>query len=110
MRASLRKRHRYRHRLPSLIARGRPPAPVAVLRTANNDATAIALWLHGRCDSTTAAYLREIRRLLDFTGAKIREITIGDVQAHGDHLAARGLAPDSRARALAAVRSRMACW
>jgi integrase/recombinase XerD len=67
------------------------------------DAQLVDLWLHGRCTGTVSAYRLEIRRLLAFTGKPIAQVTLSDVQGFADSLA--HLAPASRSRALAAVKS-----
>lgn len=63
------------------------------------------MWLHGKSANTARAYGREAVRFLDFAGVPLPAVTLGDVQAYADHVAAAGLAPASRVRALAAVKS-----
>jgi integrase/recombinase XerD len=64
------------------------------------------MWLHGTAPNTARAYRREAAAFSAFVGgAVLPAVTLGDVQAYADHLEARGLAPATRARALAAVKS-----
>jgi integrase/recombinase XerD len=72
----------------------------------DHDVQLIALWLHGRPASAVAAYRLEIRRFLAFAGKAIAAVTLADVQAFANSLA--HLAPASRSRALAAVKSLLA--
>ena len=69
----------------------------------DHDAQLVDLWLHGRCQGTTDAYRLEVRRFGVFTGKPFAAVTLVDVQAFADSLA--HLAPASRCRALAAVKS-----
>jgi integrase/recombinase XerD len=70
---------------------------------ADNDAQLIGLWLHGRGANTAAAYQWEINRFLTFAARPLHQVTLADVQSFADSLAS--LAPASRARALASVKS-----
>jgi integrase/recombinase XerD len=63
----------------------------------------IALWLHGRSPHTQRAYRADADRFLAFVIRPLTIVTLGDLQAFADSLA--GLAPSSRARTLAAVKS-----
>jgi integrase/recombinase XerD len=74
-------------------------------REASTDAQVLAMWAHGKAPHTCRAYAFEARRFLAFAGAPLGAVTLGDVQAYAEHLAARGLAPASQVRALAAVKS-----
>jgi len=75
-------------------------------RRAETDAQVVAMWLHGKAPNTARAYGRESARFADFVGgAPLPAVTLGDVQAYADALAAAGLAPASQARALAALKS-----
>jgi site-specific recombinase XerD len=91
-----------------------PPAPPVSLevppsaapRQAETDEQLVGLWLFGRSPHTVRAYRREAGSFLAFLGARGRGLTtgtLGDLQAYADGLA--GLAPASRQRALAAVKS-----
>jgi integrase/recombinase XerD len=82
------------------------PAPPPAPRQAETDAQLLALWLFGRGPHTVRAYRREAAAYLAFLGARGRGLatgTLGDLQAYADGLGA--LAPASRQRALAAVKS-----
>jgi len=63
------------------------------------------MWLHGKSPHTCRAYRHEALRFAAFVGAPLPAVTLGDVQAYADSLAARGLAPASQVRALAAAKS-----
>lgn len=77
-----------------------PAAPVV---HAENDETLIRLWLHGRPETTQAAYRRDAGALLAHTGTALRSMTLGELQDYASSLSA--LAPASQARRLAAVKS-----
>jgi integrase/recombinase XerD len=74
-------------------------------RQATNDAQVIGLWLHGKSTNTARAYAREVDAFLAFVAVPLPAVMLADVQAYADALAARGLAPATQARALAAVKS-----
>ena len=75
-------------------------------RRAETNAQVVAMWLHGKAATTQRAYGREAAVFAAFVGgAPLPTVTLGDVQAYSDHLAAAGLAPASQARALAALKS-----
>ena len=83
-----------------------PTAAPAAPRQAETDAQLLELWLFGRSPHTVRAYRREAAAYLVFLGARGRGLTtatLGDLQAYADGLG--GLAPASRQRALAAVKS-----
>jgi integrase/recombinase XerD len=63
----------------------------------------IELWLHGRSEHTQAAYRREIEQFKSFVGKQLPLVTLDDLQQYEDHLL--HLAPASRNRALAAIKS-----
>ncbi len=75
-------------------------------RQASTDAQVVAMWLHGKATNTARAYAREASAFSAFVGgAPLPTVTLGDVQAYAEELEGRGLAPATRARALAAVKS-----
>jgi site-specific recombinase XerD len=75
-------------------------------RQASTDAQVVGMWLHGKAANTQRAYAREAAAFSRFVGgAPLTAVTLGDVQAYAEELEARGLAPATRARALAAVKS-----
>jgi len=75
-------------------------------RRAETDAQVVAMWLHGKARNTQRAYAREAAAFSAFVGgAPLTQVTLADVQAYADKLETDGLAPATRARALAAVKS-----
>lgn len=82
------------------------PEASTAIAVPDHDAQLVELWLHGRPASTVEAYRLEIRRFLAFAGKPIVAVTLADVQAFADSLA--HLAPASRSRALAAIKSLLA--
>jgi integrase/recombinase XerD len=70
---------------------------------AENDDTLIALWLHGRPDTTQQAYRRDAGALRAHVAKPLRAVTIGDLQSYATSLS--GFAPASQARRLASVKS-----
>jgi integrase/recombinase XerD len=80
----------------SLASRG-------IISGANTDAQVVGMWLHGRSRHTQRAYASDVERFAAFVGRPLRQVTLQDVQDFSDSLA--GLADNSRARALAAVKS-----
>jgi integrase/recombinase XerD len=80
--------------------------PHASPRQAETDEQLVRLWLFGRSPHTVRAYRREAAAFLAFLetrGLGLATAALGDLQAYADGLAA--LAPASRQRALAAVKS-----
>jgi integrase/recombinase XerD len=63
----------------------------------------VELWLHGRPTHTQRAYRADVCRFLAFVDVPLAAVTVGDVQAFSNSLAS--LAPSSRSRKLAAVKS-----
>jgi integrase/recombinase XerD len=86
--------------VPALAA----TAPSAhILQASAADAKLIELWLHGRPPHTQRAYRADVDRFQTFVARPLTTVTLGAVQAFADSLA--GLAPSSRARTLAAIKS-----
>jgi integrase/recombinase XerD len=79
------------------------PVAAALNRQTQSDGQVLALWLHGRNANTQAAYRLEAGRFIDSTRKALQDTTLADVQTFADSLS--HLAPASRARALAAVKS-----
>src|SRR5216683_6064564 len=77
-----------------------------LLRHASSDGQLVELWLHGRPPHTQRAYRADVDRFLAFVAVPLATVTLGDVQAFSDSL--NGLAPSSRTRTLAAVKSLLA--
>jgi integrase/recombinase XerD len=75
-------------------------------RHAAADEHLVELWLHGRSLHTQRAYRAGVNRFRAFVATPLATVTLGDVQAFSDSLA--GLAPSSRTRTLAAVKSLLA--
>jgi site-specific recombinase XerD len=65
----------------------------------------LASWLHGRSDHTRRAYSANVARFLTVVEKPLAQVTLADLQDYADTLGAAGLAPASRARMLAAVKS-----
>lgn len=82
------------------------PAASTAIRTSSatsTDAHLVELWLHGRSPHTQRAYRSDSDRFLAFVAQLLTTVTLGDVQAFADAL--QDLAPSSRARTLATVKS-----
>lgn len=86
--------------------RGPSVAPRANVSGRDADETALlASWLHGRSPHSARAYTANIRRFLAHVDTPFAAVTLADLQGYADSLAEAGLAPASRARMLAAVKS-----
>jgi integrase/recombinase XerD len=72
----------------------------------SSDDQLLGLWLHGRSPNTQAAYRADIERLRSRASKPFRSLTLADLQQFADSLA--DLAPSSRYRTLAAVKSLLA--
>ena len=81
-----------------------PPAPT-VPSQADDDGHLIELWLHGKSENTQEAYQRDLFQFIDFADLPLRQVRLGDLQAWADHLEDAGLAPATRKRKLATVKS-----
>jgi integrase/recombinase XerD len=78
----------------------------AIAPRADHDAELIALWLHGRPVQTRRAYAGDVARFRAFVGKPLARVTLGEVQAYADGLAA--LAAATQERQLSAVKSLLA--
>lgn len=79
----------------------------AMIPATTPDAQVIAMWMHGRSRHTQRAYRADWRRFSAFTeGKPIAGITLADVQGFADSL--DDLAPSSRGRMMASVKSLLA--
>lgn len=67
------------------------------------DVQMVDLWLHGRPATTQDAYHRDVDRFRAHVAKPLAQVTLGDLQAFANSL--RELAPASRNRRLAAVKS-----
>jgi site-specific recombinase XerD len=66
----------------------------------------VDLWLQSqRSEATKSCYQRDAARLLAHAGKSLKCITLGDLHGFAQYLIEEGLAPISRARTLAAVKS-----
>lgn len=83
----------------------RAPSASPGLSGADTDGRLVGLWLHGKSAATVEAYRSDLAKFLDFTeGKPLRSVTLADVQDFADFLSEL-LAPASRARILAALKS-----
>src|SRR4051794_5855608 len=73
----------------------------------DNDARLIALWLHGRSPATQRAYAADLAAFRAVVPCPLRQVSLGDLQAYGDSLAA--LAPTTQARRLSTVKRPPRC-
>lgn len=72
---------------------------------AQTDERLVGLWLHGKSEATKEAYRSDLSKFVDFTeGKPLRTVTLADVQEFADFVSEL-LAPASRARILAALKS-----
>jgi integrase/recombinase XerD len=89
--------------LTSALVRVTPALPAA--REATSDGQLIELWLHGRSRHTQRAYRADAERFRAFVGLHLGQVRLADLQAFADRLAGSGMAPASRTRLLASVKS-----
>jgi len=89
--------------MPAAVVTATVLTAAAIPQQADSDAHLVALWLHGRTARTLAAYSSEARAFLAFAAKLLRAVTLGDLHAYMDSLAA--LAPASRQCRLAAIKS-----
>jgi integrase/recombinase XerD len=85
---------------------GEPPAASSHEASgAYSDGRLIELWLHGKSEATQEAYRSDLAKFLDFTEDKpLKTVTLSDVQEFANFISDL-LAPASRARILAAMKS-----
>ena len=81
--------------------------PEAVTTTTEQrDAQLVALWLHGRPETTREAYQRDVGRFLAYLdGESLEFLTLPVFQRYADTLEAGGLSLSSRRRMLSSVKS-----
>jgi integrase/recombinase XerD len=91
------------HRETELMIHHEATLTVPAPAQADNDATVIRLWLHGRSPATTRAYRADAAAFLAHAGKGLRALTVGDVQDFVDSM--EGAASASRARRVSAVKS-----
>lgn len=91
---------------PTMAVALRPAStPAAHPTQAASDEHLIRLWLHGKSENTREAYLRDIVQFTTFIDRPLQEIGLEDLQDYTDHLASRGLKPNTRKRKLFAIKS-----
>lgn len=76
-----------------------------VPRQADTDARLLELWLHGRSPCTQKAYGADVTEFFSFVAKPLHAVTLGDIQGFADRLEQSGLAPASRHRKMAAIKS-----
>ena len=81
----------------------RESSQVGQVVQADNDNQVVAMWLHGRPQTTQRAYAYEVQGMLAAVSKPLRRIALGDLQGYFGTLA--GLSPASQARAVSAVKS-----
>jgi len=91
-----------------VLADADPAAPIRLARPADTDIHLVSLWLHGRSVHTQRAYRADVGRFLAFVTRPLPTVTLGDLQAFADALEQQDLAPSSRVRTLAAIKSLLA--
>jgi integrase/recombinase XerD len=72
---------------------------------ADNDARLIGLWLHGRPTTTKKSYLEAIQRFTRHAVRPLGLVRLEDLQKYADSLNENDLAPATKRRLLAAVKS-----
>lgn len=82
-----------------------PERGIATAAQPDPDARLIGLWLHDKGLKTQLAYRRDVAAFLAWAGKRIAAVTLDDVQAYATLLDARALAPATRARRIAAIKS-----
>src|SRR5438477_12587157 len=72
----------------------------------SSDSTTLTLWLNSQTSPhTRSCYRRDADRLVAHVGKPLKAIGLGDLQDFSESLIEAGLAPVSRVRTLAAVKS-----
>jgi site-specific recombinase XerD len=72
----------------------------------SRDTEIIELWLAKQSSPhTRSCYRRDVERILSYSIKSLKDITLADIQGFAASLTAAGLAPISRARTLAAIKS-----
>ena len=79
--------------------------PTETTQQATSDDQLLALWLHGRPDTTQRAYRAETIRFMGYVEKPIRSVKLIDLQVFADHLGEAGLKPPSVHRAMSAIKS-----
>lgn len=74
-------------------------------RQADTDGQLVELWVHGRPSGTQKMYRAEAARFLSFVAQPLHGVKLAHLQQYADHLEQSGLAPATRHRRLATVKS-----
>ena len=82
------------------LPEGRPASSQA-----DDDLHLIQLWLHGKSPNSQEAYRRDVDQFVDHVDLPLSHVKLQHFWDWADHLEARGLAPATRARKLAAIKS-----
>jgi len=93
--------------LPEAPAPARIEPATLASAQASTDSQLVDLWLHGRGAHTRRAHRSDVDRLVGFVGKPLRAITLADLQHSADSLG--HLAPSSKVRTLAGVKSLLSC-
>ena len=72
---------------------------------ADDDLHLIQLWLHGKSPNSQEAYRRDVNQFVDHVDLPLNLVKLQHFWSWADHLEAQGLAPATRSRKLAAVKS-----
>lgn len=72
------------------------------------DERLISLWLHDKAPHTQRAYRRDIASFLAYVQVPLAQVRLDDVQGYATDLDGRHLAPATRARRVAAIKSLLA--
>lgn len=75
------------------------------LANASDDDRLIAMWLHGRPDSTAAEYRRDVAKFRSFIAKPLKTTTLEDLQHYQTWLASRNLKPATLKRKLNTIKS-----
>lgn len=81
-----------------------PQAPQQASQ-ADDDGHLVQLWLHGKSPNSQEAYRRDVEQFIDFVDLPLHLVKLQHLQDWSYHLYDLGLAPATRARKLAAVKS-----
>jgi site-specific recombinase XerD len=82
------------------------PPTLPPLAIANSNQDLLDLWLHGKSKNTCDGYRRDVQNFLAFVENKpLPAVTLNDVQAYANALAAQGYSPSSQRRKLSAIKS-----
>lgn len=74
-----------------------------ITQQANTDDQLLALWVHGRPETTRRSYLANARRLLDFSAKDLQGLTLADLQKFVDSLTVLSLS--TQKQIIASVKS-----